>query len=196
MLQTDFATIHDRAMGALLGACIGDASGGVLEFLGRAPTPREVDAALAMPGGGVLSLSPGQITDDGELSLSLARALAKSSMFDLDAIARAYYSWYSSDPIDMGGTTGTAFGSVDQARSGDASQPGASISSIMQAAASTYAAGSKANGSLMRATPLAIWRYRDSDETLAAFARLDASLSHPNPSCGARAHATSSRWPS
>jgi hypothetical protein len=32
----------DRAMGCVLGAFIGDAAGGPLEFLGRAPTEQEV----------------------------------------------------------------------------------------------------------------------------------------------------------
>jgi galactokinase/mevalonate kinase-like predicted kinase len=44
---------HARAKGAVIGALIGDAAGGVLEFIGRAPTQVEVAHALNMPGGGV-----------------------------------------------------------------------------------------------------------------------------------------------
>lgn len=42
---------------------------------------------------------------------------------------------------------------------------------------------SKANGSLMRATPLGVWSARVSLEEAADTARADARLTHPNPSC-------------
>jgi ADP-ribosylglycohydrolase len=42
---------------------------------------------------------------------------------------------------------------------------------------------SKANGSLMRATPLGIWGHRLSDDELAYYAQCDSKLSHPNLSC-------------
>jgi hypothetical protein len=41
------AAQKDAAWGALLGACVGDAAGGVLEFLGRLPTEREACASAA-----------------------------------------------------------------------------------------------------------------------------------------------------
>lgn len=53
----------------------------------------------------------------------------------------------------------------------------------MTQAAAQRCANSKANGSLMRATPLGIWGYRFSDADLAHLARLDSALSHPNQSC-------------
>jgi hypothetical protein len=34
--------LRDRALGCFLGACVGDAAGAVLEFMGRAPTAAEV----------------------------------------------------------------------------------------------------------------------------------------------------------
>jgi len=58
------------AKGAVLGALIGDAAGGILEFMGRPPTPKEARNALKrMPGGGVFGLAPGQFTDDGEMTV-------------------------------------------------------------------------------------------------------------------------------
>ena len=53
----------------------------------------------------------------------------------------------------------------------------------MKDAAQTYCLGSKANGSLMRATPLAIWGYKLTNNELARLAFSDSGLSHPNPSC-------------
>jgi ADP-ribosylglycohydrolase len=52
------------ALGCFLGAVVGDAAGGVLEFICQQVTPEEVEAAMNMCGGGVWKLSPGQITDD------------------------------------------------------------------------------------------------------------------------------------
>jgi ADP-ribosylglycohydrolase len=43
--------------------------------------------------------------------------------------------------------------------------------------------GSKANGSLMRATPLGVWGALRADDEVIAAAQADARLSHPNPAC-------------
>ena len=72
-------TKRDVGRGCLLGALVGDAAGATLEFLGRKPDAAEVDRALEMVGGGPWRTAPGQITDDGELALCLARALAGPS---------------------------------------------------------------------------------------------------------------------
>lgn len=50
----------DAAYGAILGAFVGDAAGGVLEFM-DAVDAVHVDAALTMPGGGCWELGPGQV---------------------------------------------------------------------------------------------------------------------------------------
>lgn len=62
---------QDAAYGAILGAAVGDAAGGVLEFQ-PIPSDEQVRNALRMPGGGVHRLGPGQITDDSELAICLA----------------------------------------------------------------------------------------------------------------------------
>ena len=63
-------TLHhphlSNAQGALLGALIGDAAGATLEFLGRAPTPDDLDHALTLPGAErcVLHLVKSQMTEN------------------------------------------------------------------------------------------------------------------------------------
>ena len=174
--------LQDAALGALLGACVGDAAGATLEFLGRKPGEEDVMKAMKMLGGGVWRVAPGQITDDGELTLSLAHALCGSPDFSLDPIARKYADWMQSRPFDCGTTTSQAFGWT-----GDSDWQSLfgtdSFSRAMQKAASV-SMGSKANGSLMRATPLAIHGHAQDVDELAFRARQDSSLSHPNPSCG------------
>lgn len=102
--------IRVHAEGALLGALVGDASGATLEFKTDVPPPL-LETALAMRGGGVWRLAPGQITDDGELSLSLATALVEGkNEFDADQIAITYSKWVDSRPFDIGTTTKKALG--------------------------------------------------------------------------------------
>ncbi len=146
------------ARGAFFGALVGDAAGSKLEFLGRLPTEQEVDDAMTLPGGGFWRTAPGQITDDGELTLCLADALSKASTFPLDAIARNYVEWHRSGPFDLGQTIDGAF-SVDDIG-------GKHIDRRIQKANAKFGKESKANGSLMRRVPFAIW-HRLKDEELA-----------------------------
>lgn len=166
------------ATGALEGACVGDAAGAVLEFLGREPRAADVARALSFPGGGCWGVAPGQITDDGELTLALASALTAGG-FDVERIAAAYAGWYGSRPFDIGQTTARAFGVVSSGRMRD----GVSLASAMRAAAHEGSLGSKANGSLMRATPLGVVGQGRPPDAVAALAIADSSLSHPNASC-------------
>ncbi len=173
----------DAALGCFLGAVVGDAAGGVLEFICRQITPEEVDAAMNMCGGGVWKLSPGQITDDTELALCLARALCLSPTFDREDIARSYAKWFKSEPFDMGLTTSRALGCFDRAPTWReiCDQQGYAVG--MSQAAAKLCMESKANGSLMRIAPLGIWGHRFEDDELARFAQADSQLSHPNQSC-------------
>lgn len=168
--------LSDAALGALLGACVGDAAGAVLEFMEPTPTVAQVQWALTMPGGGVWGVAPGQITDDGELLLCLAQALAESPIFDLERIARTYAAWIASPPFDIGTTTSRSLGAAQGA-------PCDAAAATMTAAAVRYCLDSKANGSLMRAAPLGVWGRHLAPAELAECARQDSCLSHPNPSC-------------
>src|SRR6516165_5466120 len=130
------------ARGALLGAFVGDASGATLEFLGRKPSVEDVERALSMVGGGCWRVAPGQITDDGELALCLARSLAGAQAVDRDKIARAYVDWFHSGPFDCGTTTSKAFGQ---------SGSGARVTAqLLEECARQRNMAAKANGALMR----------------------------------------------
>ncbi|MCP5424552.1 MAG: ADP-ribosylglycohydrolase family protein [Gammaproteobacteria bacterium] len=181
---------QEAALGCLLGACVGDAAGATLEFLGHQPTPDEVDKAVRMPGGGVLRVAPGQITDDGELTLCLARALSASRQFDSEAIARQYAEWVRSKPFDIGFTTRRSLGCFHEDY-GSFQEDGyfrsvceqQGYAAAMRESAAKYCMGSKANGALMRIAPLGVWGYRRDIDELADYARQDSSLSHPEESC-------------
>jgi ADP-ribosyl-[dinitrogen reductase] hydrolase len=169
-------------VGAVLGACVGDAAGAVLEFLGRRPSPEEVEAALGMPGGGVWGVAPGQITDDGELTLCLAQGLAVQEGFSLEQVARSYAAWVESAPFDIGSTTRAALGCVSEPAWRAVCERQGYAAAMTQAAQARNQA-SKANGSLMRCSPLGVWGWRLEPARLAMLARQDSRLSHPNPAC-------------
>jgi ADP-ribosylglycohydrolase len=161
---------------------VGDAAGATLEFIGRKPTDEEVAMAMTMPGGGFLKVAPGQITDDGELTLCLARALAESKSFDAEKIAKTYADWIGSKPFDVGNTTRQTLGCFLAAEWQEVCAKEGYAAGMSQAA---YfgCLDSKANGSLMRATPIGIWGHRLKTHDLALIARVDSRLSHPNKSC-------------
>lgn len=163
------------AKGSVLGALVGDAAGARLELIGRMPTPDEVEEALAMLGGGIWNVAPGQITDDGEMTLALATALAQRKRFPADIVARNYVRWYKSSPFDIGHTTSKAL------RNLEVDSPNLVSEMLDQSARHNLA--SKANGSLMRASALGAWAACVDRTDAISAAQLDARLTHPNPSC-------------
>jgi ADP-ribosylglycohydrolase len=169
---------QQAAHGALVGALVGDAAGAVLEFLERAPTPADCEHAMSMPGGGIFRLAPGQITDDGELTISLLAALVQNhGRYSLCSVATAYNAWAMSRPFDMGMATASAL------RVRKPVDEGKALHQIIEQQALASNAMSKANGSLMRATPLGVVAARLSVEAAVEMAVSDAKLTHPNPVC-------------
>jgi ADP-ribosylglycohydrolase/fructose-1,6-bisphosphatase/inositol monophosphatase family enzyme len=149
-----------RAQGCLLGQVAGDSLGGLVEFFG----PAEIEADY--PGGprelldgGTWGLLAGQPTDDSEMALALARSIVEREGFDTGAVQAAYQEWRDSRPFDMGVTT----------RAGLEGRPDRA---------------SQANGSLMRASPLAVLAHALPPDQAAALARRDSALTHPSAVCG------------
>jgi ADP-ribosyl-[dinitrogen reductase] hydrolase len=96
--------LHCRAKGAFSGLAVGDALGAAVEFM----TPGEIRSKYGclreIIGGGWLRLKPGQVTDDTEMSLCIARAVVNSGGWSLTAIAENFAAWLRSKPVDVGDT--------------------------------------------------------------------------------------------
>ena len=176
----DEMTVHENAaFGAVYGALIGDAAGGVLEFMGRKPSVTEAVKAFEMPGGGVLELASGQFTDDGEMTVTLIRALYLTrGIFNSSQVAAGYCNWADSRPFDIGLATRAAFKKPIRPFTTSSNQ----LSNVINQA-QEHNAESKANGSLMRATPLGIAACRLNKQETIDMVKQDVVLTHPNEIC-------------
>ena len=161
----------DRSFACIFGAWIGDASGSIVEHR-LTLSPSEVSHALSLPGGGTFGLGPGQITDDGELTISLLRGLIDSNgALNLNKISSSYARWFQSKPFDVGGTLRKSI-------------PKACNMQVHQAEllrrAAKQAEASQSNGCLMRVSPLAVFCHRlPMQETFTAVCE-EVKLTHSN----------------
>jgi ADP-ribosyl-[dinitrogen reductase] hydrolase len=96
--------IDDRALAAFLGFAIGDALGATVEFMTRNEIVTEFVVHKEIVGGGWLRLRPGDVTDDTDLALALARSLVRSQGLDLLDACEEFVRWLRSGPIDVGHT--------------------------------------------------------------------------------------------
>ncbi|CDW80111.1 UNKNOWN [Stylonychia lemnae] len=151
-----------------------------MEFSTKLFTPETVNHAMSLPGGGPHNVAPGQITDDGELTLSLLNGLLKAQKIkdknmgtlDLKQIVIMYAKWIQSKPFDIGATIRASFFkcSIDKPNPQRVIEGGKQKKSLT----------SQSNGALMRISPLAVWCYNLTDQEMAQAATLDTSLSHGN----------------
>ncbi|QXE92042.1 ADP-ribosyl-[dinitrogen reductase] hydrolase [Geomonas subterranea] len=96
--------VISRARGAFIGLAVGDALGAPVEFMTRGEIKDKYGVLKEMVGGGWLRLKPGQVTDDTEMSLCLARAAVKEGAWSLQAAANHLAGWLKSKPVDVGDT--------------------------------------------------------------------------------------------
>lgn len=163
----------ERARGVLWGQAVGDALGTTVEFE-RAALIAEIhpQGVREIVGKGPFELERGQITDDTELALCLARSLSERRSYDDEDVVRRYVRWCNSNPPDCGGTTRTAFGSKPPTKS-----PWAPV--VRERALRD----SQANGALMRVSPLGVFGSKLDPEELHRLAGVDARWSHPHDVC-------------
>lgn len=168
-------SLQDRYRGCLLGLACGDALGGPVEFMDRAAI-RAVhpDGLRDFVGGGWLRLAPGEITDDTQMTLALARSLADGTL-DMDDVSARFLAWYRSRPKDIGNLTRASLAYLDRGERWDVAGARALADSGGEAAG---------NGSVMRCAPVAL-RFR-TDLFLLDRASIDTSrVTHAHPRCTA-----------
>jgi ADP-ribosyl-[dinitrogen reductase] hydrolase len=96
--------IHGRARGAFIGLAVGDALGAAVEFMSPGEIRAKHVCLKEIVGGGWLRLKPGQVTDDTDMSLCIARAIVSAGGWSLQGIAENFATWLKSKPVDVGDT--------------------------------------------------------------------------------------------
>eukprot|EP00932_Pfiesteria_piscicida_P017308 SRR837773.4194.p2 GENE.SRR837773.4194~~SRR837773.4194.p2 ORF type:complete len:396 (+),score=104.01 SRR837773.4194:44-1189(+) len=168
----------DFAIGALLGAAIGDALAAPLGDRGPYEvTAVELDKAMEMCGGGRWGVAPGQPTGNTELLVCLAEALAaagEGALKDppLEDLAARYGKWMQSQPFRSERACRHAFHRPVPAE-------------MMMERAKEHSQKSLGAGALNRCLPAAVLCAAKGQPNAAApLARADASLSHPDATVG------------
>ena len=148
-------TVIDRARGAFLGQLVGDAFGAQMEFM----PPEEVRTRFAghtvMGPSAVHGTIAGQLTDDSEMALCLARSIIDEGEYSSAAAFAAYREWGNSQPFSMGMATRSAL-------------------------AGRRSKETQANGALMRISPLGIYGWHAPLHQVGTWAATDAALTHPH----------------
>ena len=151
---------QSRAQGCLLGQVCGDALGSGVEFCSDAgEISRQFPGGVRdMADGGAFDTLAGQPSDVSEMAIVLARTLIRRGGYDREDLRTAYLDWFNSGPFKCGETIAAALcGNANTASQG--------------------------NGALMRASPLGLIGAGCDPRAVAAWARSDASITHPNSVC-------------
>jgi ADP-ribosyl-[dinitrogen reductase] hydrolase len=168
----DSEIIRSRARGVCIGSGIGDALGASLEFMSREDIQKAHGGPLReIIGGGVWQVRPGQITDDTEMALGLARSLHLCGRYHPNAALQQYLQWFEGDPVDVGSTVAYI---LNKARHG---YPAEWAAEEFHHLSGGKSAG---NGALMRQAPLAM-HYHDDLPALEKAVRQDCALTHYDP---------------
>jgi len=104
ILNIDPSELKERARAAFVGMAIGDALGATVEFMTTPEIAAKYGVFKEIVGGGWLRLKPGQVTDDTEMALCIARAVAQNQGWSREAIAQQFAAWLKSRPVDCGDT--------------------------------------------------------------------------------------------
>ncbi len=156
--------IVDRARAALFGVAVGDALGATTEFMTPAEIRDRYGVLREIVGGGWLKLSPGQVTDDTEMTLCVARGIVCSSRWDPGPIADRFAHWLSGNPADVGATCRRGIEEyIEKGR--------------IEAPPDEKGAG---NGAAMRVAPVALYTLGD-EELLSRLAVEQAHITHHHP---------------
>lgn len=164
-------SLVDRYRGCLLGLAVGDALGGPVEFMTAGAIRGTHGRLREMIGGGWLHLAPGEVTDDTQLTLVIARSIARLGRVDPADIAAGFVDWYRGRPKDVGNTTAASIRHlIDGASWREAGR-------MTHGGDGGLGAG---NGSLMRTAPLALACRRD-PASLDRAGREVSAITHASP---------------
>jgi ADP-ribosyl-[dinitrogen reductase] hydrolase len=156
--------VRERAQAAFLGLAVGDALGATVEFMTRSEIRAAHGVHRELVGGGWLRLAPGEVTDDTEMSLVIARSIAARGEFAARPVAEGFAAWLRGHPVDVGNTC----------------RRGIRRFMVEGTLESPYSPGSAGNGAAMRMVPIALATLGD-EALLERRALEQAHLTHTHP---------------
>lgn len=166
-------------LGALLGLAVGDALGTTYEFarIEQAPYPTlATGPATDVVGAGPFNLSPGQVTDDTQMAICIARSLVvprTEPHLDTLDLATRYVAWFQ-HAFDVGNQTANALGAVE------------SGTPVAQAGLHVWHTSDRrpaGNGSLMRTAPIGVYFASAGPTAVIENAIADSLITHADPRC-------------
>jgi len=161
ILTFDATELRGRARAAFVGMAIGDALGATVEFMTASEIAAQYGVFREIIGGGWLRLKAGQVTDDTEMALCIARAVAQNQGWSREAIAVEFSRWLKSRPVDCG----------------DTCRKGIRAFMLQGTLEAPYNHWDGGNGAVMRVLPAALLSLPD-PELLKKYALEQARLTH------------------
>ena len=160
---------RDKVKGALYGVAVGDALGAPVEFMSPEHIRNVHKVLKEMVGGGYLKWKPGEVTDDTQMTLCVARGILKNPDSPFQDIGKEFIRWLDTDPADVGKACRIAIS--------NAKQNGENWASAAQIAEMASGMPVEGNGALMRTiyTPL-IYGFKHTEYT-----KQIARLTHTGP---------------
>lgn len=153
----------DRIRGALYGVAVGDALGAPLEFMSAESIWQQHGYVREMIGGGWLDVRPGEVTDDTQMTIAVAKGIVEQPDDPIPAIGRRFVEWYASRPKDVGATCSSA---ISRAVSSASDKEAPTAEDWKEAALWTdrmMGGKSAGNGSLMRTAYVGLYYIDEND---------------------------------
>jgi len=97
---------HDKIRGVLYGVAVGDALGAPVEFMSAESIKEQHGRVTEMIGGGWLNVRPGEVTDDTQMTLCVARGICEQPNAPVQSIGENFIKWANGGPKDIGSTCG------------------------------------------------------------------------------------------
>ena len=153
--------MYDKIRGALYGVAVGDALGAPLEFMSADEITKRHGHVSKMIGGGWLNVKPGEVTDDTQMTICVAKGIIKNPDEPYEEIGEEFIKWYYSRPKDIGGTCSSSiYHALQCMKSRNAERP--DTQEWLNAAIKTdeqMHGRSAGNGSLMRTVYPGLYYY-------------------------------------
>ena len=157
----------NKVLGGLFGVACGDALGATLEFLSKEEGFNKYGYLKEIIGGGFFNVKPGEITDDTEMTIAVAKGILEEPFMPWKTIGNYFLNWYDSNPRDIGNTVRFAMDEY------------LSCKNWAEAAYRTnnrLLGKSGGNGSLMRCIPVGL--YYDEIDMVKSISKIQSGLTH------------------